>query len=96
MNDHDLKKDKIYNNLLNCKECQNYNIVTQSNHQDLHGCKTVQCKQCANTWYICEIHKLRFQRSRFGKCKDHFNTFHQNFLKNTNPMKMCFAVKSMH
>ena len=91
MNDHDLKKHKIYNNLLNCKECQNYNIVTQSNHQDLHGCKTVQCKQCANTWYICEIHKLRFQRSRFGKCKDHFNTFHQSFLKNTNMMKNLFC-----
>ena len=90
MNDHHLKKVKIYN-LLNCKECKNNNIVTQCNHQDLHGCKTVQCKQCANTWYICEIHKLRFQRSRFGKCKDHFNTFHQSFLKDTNMMKNLFC-----
>ena len=63
-------------NLSNCKDCKN-NIVTQSSTKDIPGCKTFQCQSCANIWYVCEIHKLRFGRSRFAKCKKHFTTFHK-------------------
>lgn len=76
MIENNWKKEKIYN-LFQCNDCNNNNTVTQSNHRELKGCKTVQCKQCANTWYICEIHKLRFSRLQFAKCKDHFNTCHK-------------------
>ena len=67
---------EIFINLFNCKDC-NSDLVTTSFLKEIPGCKTIQCNKCANIWYICESHKLRFPSRRFTKCKKHFNTFHK-------------------
>ena len=67
---------EIFINLSNCKDC-NSNLVTVSFLKEIPGCKTIQCPKCANTWYVCESHKLCFPRRHFAECKKHFNTFHK-------------------
>ena len=63
-------------NLSNCKDCNN-NVVTTSSLNEIPGCKTIQCQKCANAWYICESHKLRFRCTHFAECQQYFSTFHK-------------------
>ena len=62
--------------LLQCRKCHQVTTTSPEPHPSYNKCVTIYCSNpdCAEFWYVCLDHSLRFASSKYKKLRYHFSS----------------------